>query len=602
MLTLVSFLVAIGIIAMVHELGHYMMAKKMGVGVKEFSIGFGPKLWACKREETEYSIRLLPIAGFVDLVGMDPNEEVEQKDLGFNAKPASARMAVLVTGALMNIVLAAATFWFVLFFRGVEQPVPPVVSVALRGKPAAEAGIKAGDRIVAINGKKIDDWFEMRTTIALHPERPVELNVERNGSTFSTQVTPIVTETHNFGRIYIYPNRHFPQIGDVLEDTPAEKAGIKSGDIIVSVAGKEIDDWREMQGVIRKSIGQSVEMTVLRDSNLIPLNVTPEPMKQPPPGWFGKFLSRFPGKKPSEQVGVIGILCNFFPPVVEDVKKESAAGKAGLIPGDRFKTVVSLPVQSLNDVFAICKKNHDKKIPAVIERDGATIEIIIDLSVDKEIGLLLDPPVVGEIAIGSPADKAGLRSDAWIFKANGKPIFSFTGLTNVLSSTSPGPVEIEYKLDGIGNRTITMDLPPRPWKNGSARHALGIYAPGETVLIPLNFSSSFVKSMEKTWDTATGMVYSLYLLFSGKIRGGVKNVMGPIGIANITGKYARSGIWVLINWVALLSTYIGLFNLMPFPALDGGRLAFIFFEAAIGRRINARVEETIHTTGLFLLL
>ncbi len=601
MLTLVSFLVAIGIIALVHELGHYLMAKKMGVGVKEFSIGFGPKIWSRRKHETEYSVRILPIAGFVDLVGMDPNEEVPEGEEGFNSKRPRARIAVLVSGAVMNIILAAVTFWFVFFVRGMEQPVPTVVNAVLSGKPAAAAGIKPGDRIVAINDKVVNDWFEMRTSIALHPEQNLTMKIDRGGQLLTVDVLPEISEEHNFGRIYIYPDYHYPRIGEVIADSPAQRAGLRSGDIIQSVSGNPIDDWREMQEVIRKNAGQTVEMVVIRDSQPVPVTIVPEAMKQEPRGFVKKIFSRFPGRKKTIPVGVIGILCNYISPVVEGVIPGSTAEKAGLRPGDTILKIAGKDVNSFNEILTICAQHQDKAVPIEMNRAGTVGEVTLNVPEDGVTGLEIDPPIIGNIRSGSRAESSGLPKDVWITAVNGKRIYSYSELQKTFSTTDSGKVTIDYTYHGRGDGTVSFELPASSERGDDALHTCGIYALGESIWVPVGFGRSFLKSLNKTWDTAVGMLYSLYLLVSGQIRGGVKNVMGPIGIANITGKYARSGIWVLINWVALLSTYIGLFNLVPFPALDGGRLSFIVIEAVSGYRVSSKIEETIHTVGLLFL-
>ncbi len=256
MTTIASFIIVLGILIFIHELGHFLVAKYSGVGVERFSLGFGPRLFGIKVGETDYCISLIPFGGYVKMVGEAPDEEVseEERAKSFTHKPLRVRTSIVASGPLMNIVLALVLFP-VLFMMGIKVPAyvdrAPVVGYVAEEEPAHRAGIRAGDRIVAVDGKPISTWEELMKSIALNPEKKVTLLVKRNGKEFTTEITPSASK-EGIGVGGLYPPMP-PVIGGVTPGFPADKAGLKEGDIIVAVDGKPISHWIELQKFIKKS-------------------------------------------------------------------------------------------------------------------------------------------------------------------------------------------------------------------------------------------------------------------------------------------------------------------------------------------------------------
>ncbi|MDD4334465.1 MAG: RIP metalloprotease RseP [Desulfotomaculaceae bacterium] len=215
MTTLIASVFVFGLLIVFHEFGHFIVAKIVGIKVYEFSLGFGPKLFGVPGGETMYTLRLLPLGGFVRMAGMDPEEELDKKDLdrGFNKKTVGQRIAVIFAGPFMNFLLAAVLFAVVFSVQG-----EPVASSGTRigdinpGYPAQIVGLAAGDKIVAVDGKPVDKWVDLVTLINERPEQNILVVVLRDGSELQFALTTIKSEDGR-GLIGIYPAEEYVKVG-----------------------------------------------------------------------------------------------------------------------------------------------------------------------------------------------------------------------------------------------------------------------------------------------------------------------------------------------------------------------------------------------------
>ncbi len=185
----------LGVLIFVHELGHFLVAKRAGVSVLKFSLGFGPKIAGFTRGGTEYLLSAIPLGGYVKMLGEDPKEEVADLERSFSAKPIGWRSLIILAGPGSNFLLAIAIFW-VVFMVGVPTLTTKVGEV-MEGFPAREAGLLQGDRIAAIEGRPIEKWEELAKQIHQSPGRPVRLTVEREGQRFDVTVAPKATKQKN---------------------------------------------------------------------------------------------------------------------------------------------------------------------------------------------------------------------------------------------------------------------------------------------------------------------------------------------------------------------------------------------------------------------
>lgn len=190
MLTILAAIFVFGVLVTVHEFGHFITAKMTGMRVDEFAIGFGPKIYQQKDGETLYSLRAIPLGGYNKIAGMDPDDPVEPN--AFNSKPIPARMLVILAGALMNFILPIILFSGIFMVEGRMQLVnEPVLGTVVDEMAAARAGLKAGDRIVTIDGKNVETWTDVVLNLRKAGTEEVTLTAERNGVLQTHKMTPM---------------------------------------------------------------------------------------------------------------------------------------------------------------------------------------------------------------------------------------------------------------------------------------------------------------------------------------------------------------------------------------------------------------------------
>jgi len=227
-----------GVLILVHELGHFIVAKSVGIKVYEFAIGMGPLLFSREKGGTKYSLRLFPIGGYNKMAGMEPGDE--DNPSGFNKKSLSQRIAVISAGSIMNILLALVLFIFVFAVIGVPSQ-DNIVGEVTKNSPAAEAGILPGDRITAIDGEKIENWNEMVDIIHNKPGETITLRVLRDDTEITVTATPVLDTKNNIGLIGIKQSRQrsglFEAVALGVKNTIAITVAIFVG-LVQMIAGK----------------------------------------------------------------------------------------------------------------------------------------------------------------------------------------------------------------------------------------------------------------------------------------------------------------------------------------------------------------------------
>lgn len=273
---ILAAVVGLGVMVFVHEWGHFVAARICGVRVDVFSLGYGSRIFGWRRGPTDYRISVFPLGGYVKMAGDNPAEERSGSPDEFLAKPRWQRLFVIVAGPFMNFVLAFALLWG-LFMVG--MPVakyihqPAVVAGVPPNSPVALAGIQAGDKIVAIDGTRVADWGDALDAPSILPGKEIRLQFERASKILSTNIKIPKDPTDGFS-VLGYPKERI--IVDVVDrGLPAAKAGIKSGDEIISVNGTPAVDFAALQSLIQNSAGKLVHLVVRRNSTDIPIMMTP---------------------------------------------------------------------------------------------------------------------------------------------------------------------------------------------------------------------------------------------------------------------------------------------------------------------------------------
>jgi regulator of sigma E protease len=290
-LGLVRFVVVIGILILVHELGHFFVARWTGVGVERFSIGFGPVLLRWRGRETEYVLSAIPMGGYVKMMGEENPLEggggpVTDPAKSFSLKALWARFLIVFAGPAMNLVLAAVIFAVVLAALG--RPVwAAKIGKVTDNSAAAAAGLRLGDTIVAVDGRSVTYWEDVDHAVAASTGRPLELRVRRDGAELTVAVTPrrhsvpdpVFRELRDTWDIGAGPEG-LPVITSVTPRSPADRAKLKAGDVVVMVADQPLHSPDDLLEAIRSRPNTAFAMTVEREGRRLTLTVTPEPVKE----------------------------------------------------------------------------------------------------------------------------------------------------------------------------------------------------------------------------------------------------------------------------------------------------------------------------------
>jgi regulator of sigma E protease len=283
--TLLAFAFVLGVLVFVHELGHFLMARWHGVRVLTFSLGFGPKLLKVKRGDTEYCVSAIPLGGYVKMAGETAEDQRSGSPDEFLSKTKWQRFQILVMGPIMNLALAVLLLAIVLM-QGAETLAflerPAVVGLVQPGSPAERAGIRPGDVIVRIGSLDIDTWEELEIAISSRAEREVDVTVMREGREERLAVRPETTTVttrsdtrFEIGTIGVMPDAH-PIIRRVVPGYPAERVGLKPGDLIMTIDGQRVVLASQVSEAISKRAGESLSVTIRRDGVDETFQVTPE--------------------------------------------------------------------------------------------------------------------------------------------------------------------------------------------------------------------------------------------------------------------------------------------------------------------------------------
>jgi regulator of sigma E protease len=261
----------LGVLILVHELGHFVFAKFFDVKVLRFSLGFGPRLFGFQRGETEYQLSLVPLGGYVRLLGEDPSEPIPPVDRrrALAAKPLWQRYTIVIAGPIFNLLLPLLIYF--VHYAGQRTLLPPTIGTVLPDLPAATAGLLPGDKVETVDGHVIRYWEELERVIAENAGKTLRFGIRRGTDAEERDVTPVQIERggqlrikERVGWIGVSPRFHLPEIGVLDPSSPAAQAGLKTFDFVTAVNGVPVATWTEFARAIERVGASPLRLNYLR--------------------------------------------------------------------------------------------------------------------------------------------------------------------------------------------------------------------------------------------------------------------------------------------------------------------------------------------------
>lgn len=358
-ITLISFTIVIGILIFVHEFGHFIIAKKTGVGVEKFSLGFGPKLIGFKKGETNYMISAVPLGGYIKLKGENPDEPLTNDPKEFGSRSVGIRFAIVVAGPLMNFILTFMLMPLV-YIIGIQVPAyleeKPVVHWVAENSPAMMAGFQIGDHIVAINGEEVNNWGRFNVSTQINKGKELIIEIERDNRIYE-KVVAVHPDSLSMVGIGLF-HKQDAQVGGVFDDSPAKEAGLEPLDLIEEISGTNITHWVQMSEIIKRYPGEDIILKIARDGEILTFKIKPAAL-------------------------------------VDKIEDKSPADLAGLKAGDKILTINDKDVSYWKEALLGKGFPKEDKLTFEVMRDMKQLTITVLPQKTQEIGI----KVTGKIGI-----------------------------------------------------------------------------------------------------------------------------------------------------------------------------------------------------------
>jgi regulator of sigma E protease len=397
-MTFVYFIVMVGVLVLVHELGHFVWAKAFGVRVLKLSLGFGPRVAGFSRGGTEYVISAIPLGGYVRMLGENPRDRVRPEEVkaSFAGQSLFRRIVIVVGGPLMNLVFPIVLYFLV--FLGDSKLSPATIGVVFPGRPSA-GKLQPGDQVVSVDGEPIETFYELTRHVEQSAGEPLKLSVLRNGETREEVLTPVgadkelpLERTERVGRVGIMPHHPVAVIGVTSDTSPAAAARMRAFDVVVAAAGTPIRRYIDLERVLSGNRGSMVPITYLRPmpvagalGGLVELDVY-EPRLAVLTPEIGEGTG-------AQRAGIE--LADLY---VSHVTSGSPEHRAGLLPGDRLLTLDGRPIELFQTFLEDLRAGRGKAHELTFRRNGETLHARFQLqhmSGVTEHGQKYDRYVVG---------------------------------------------------------------------------------------------------------------------------------------------------------------------------------------------------------------
>jgi regulator of sigma E protease len=630
-----------GFLIFVHELGHFVVAKMVGIKTTQFAIGFGHSLLTWRKGlgfrvgttepeyekllaggadpktlgETEYRLNYIPLGGYVKMLGqedMDPTARSEDPR-AFNNKSVSARFAVISAGVIMNIIFGMI-FFVIAFTSGVKFP-PAIVGDIAPDAPASKVyavghendpdylGLKVDDRITHIDGKPVDDMMDVKyATILGKDDTPITLTVQRPGESadLTYPIKPKMNDLTGFFSIGIDSPLDLEVTG-VTGGSEAEAAGLQKGMRITAVNGQPVSTYSEYDRAVNAERGREVKVTlsdpasgktVEMKSSAIPL--------------------RLISGQPDETVNILGLV----PPVIiNGVARKSPAEKAGLQVGDLIAAVDGKAWPSLDGFKDTVANSTGDGVAITVLRKGEEVRLgpvkTSSGRIGVVIGLAAESDLIGHTLEATPLNTHAIPGGSKFVALNDEPIGSWAdlqrGLSDLSESGEPFVAELTYELN-IADRpreTVKVDI--------NAEQAGQLARAGWLATVPNGMEIDMLRvpvvgegpfeatalGFKKTHQWITNTYMTLLRLTQGTVP--ADKLSGPVGIVHQGTIIAQGGWQYLMFFLGLISINLAVINFLPIPITDGGQAVFLVAEKIKGSPVSVRVQTAATIAGLAVL-
>jgi regulator of sigma E protease len=553
---ILSGVLLLAILIVFHELGHFLLAKMLGVRVLVFSVGFGPRLLGFTYKGTEYRLSAIPLGGYVRLFGesLEGDYSEEEKKWSFMHQAIWRKSLIAVAGPVFNFILPVILLFAMLI--GVEQVYLAKIGTILDNSPAQKAGLLPDDRILSVNNLKVETFSDLAEKIAHNPDTQLALEVSRKSPSgqeeiLTIQLTPEAKPAHNpleknkkVGRIGIMPAIALPTIL-IYPHSPLLKAGLENFDQIIAINDESINSAFALENALPK-LHSGAHIKVLR---------------------------------------------------TRDEKSET----------------LNFTIQEL----ALLKQDYNITIKPDIDADLIASDLVKkskSMLFDAQksfspLGLSLAEAVITSISVDSVADNLGLKLGSRLIALDGEAILGEGRLqemllgdlkaSHVLAALSPTgePQIFLFNMPEATEKKLGLDA--------NLYEIFGVklkenYKAGEPITRVVGIKEAFVRSCSQTYAIGAMTLKSLWLFVSGEVA--PSQLSGPIMIFDIAHQAAQKGLHYYLFIMCLLSVNLGLLNLLPVPALDGGHLLLFGIEAIQRKPLSQRTRAVATQIGFALLL
>ena len=624
--SIVLMVVGFGLVIFVHELGHFIVAKAVGIRVQEFALGFGKRLWSFRRKETEYRLNMLPLGGYIKMLGQDDFhiKDQEQADpRAYNNRPIWARVCVVSAGVVMNVILAAVLFMIV-FTAGIRF-MPAEIGGVEPGYPADMVelpndlgrGLQAGDQIMAINGKPIIKYSSLHLASTLSDEgETFNMLVRRPGVTepFEVRVgteglrTTTGAIRHVFG--LAMPVSRVLAAPELLAAVGEEK--LLAGDTIVSFAGTPIEHGWQIAHIERTLTSKTTEIVVERTDDQT--GETSRHTVQVRPHLYWSHQARREFQLDTKSAGdptpfhVLGLQPRMR---VWEVEPGGPADRAGLKPGDIIDSYGEAgETPTIRRFRAISSDYVGREAPISVLR-GQRLAEVKAIGVERKgddalvgIASVYDDAhlVVANVIEGSPFD-GKIPSGASVTAISGRAIETWSDLIDAAADAQRAgePVTLTYTTPAGGQRsTDPVDLAAFQVERTHYAHRFALVQKllegPEIRRGPLGAMTLGVK---ETRDFILLTYATLRQYFKGRVSG--KEFSGPVGIFRAGVKIGSQGVIRLVWLLAIISANLAVINFLPLPILDGGLIVLLAIEKIRRRPLSIAVQNAVQVAGLVMI-